>query len=159
MAIFYAWLLYLFVTLTYWWYWLILLIVLAYWFCSYHDCPAHFDIYVHTVVYLVVLVIDSFACILSWSSLSMLFLSLFILIVTACMWTWVIYLYFAWLCVAWLLSSVWLHVACPCGPHTYPLISDPLVFGHFFHSGSHFCKSEALCVFASPTELDDGSRV
>ena len=101
MTIFYAWLLYPFTTLTYWWYWLILLIVLAYWFFSYHDCPAHFDMYVHTVVYLVVLVIDSFACIVSWSYLSMLFLSLFILIVIACMWTWVIYMYPAWLYVTW----------------------------------------------------------
>ena len=57
----------------------------------------------------------------------MLSLSLFTLIVIACMWTWMIYLYFAWLYVAWLPSSMWLHVACLCGPHIYPLTSNPLV--------------------------------
>ena len=78
---FYAWLLYPFGTLTCWWYWLILLLVLAYWLCFYHDYSTHFDMYVHIAVYLVCLSVDSFACILSWSSLSMLSLFLFILIV------------------------------------------------------------------------------
>ena len=45
-------------------------------------------------------------------------------------------------------SFVWLHVACPCGPHIYPLPSNPLVFGHFLHFGSHYCKCETFCVFA-----------
>ena len=80
MAIFYAWLLYRFWTLTYWWYWLIILIVLAYWFCSCHDYPTHFDMYAHIAIYLVCLSIVSFSCILSWIFSSMLSLLLFILI-------------------------------------------------------------------------------
>ena len=57
------------------------------------------------VVYHLTWCVDSLACISAWSSLSMLSLSLFILIVIACVWTWVIYLYFAWLYGAWLLFS------------------------------------------------------
>ena len=45
-------------------------------------------------------------------------------------------------------SFAWLHVACPCGPHFYPLTSKSLGFGHSFHLGSHYCKCEAFCVFA-----------
>ena len=81
MAILYTWLLYPFVTLTWWWYWLIRLLVLAYWFCSCHDYPAYFGMYVHIVVYLVCLTVDYLACILTWSSLSILCSLLFILIV------------------------------------------------------------------------------
>ena len=80
-----------------------------------------------TVVYHLTWWVDSLACILSWSTLSMLSLSLFALIVIIYMWTWVIYLYFAWLYVAWLPSSVWLHAISPCGPHIYPFTSNPLV--------------------------------
>ncbi|KAL6327390.1 hypothetical protein AAG906_019703 [Vitis piasezkii] len=40
----------------------------------------------------------------------------------------------------------------------YPLTFNPLVFGHFFHLGSHFCKCEALCVLVSLTELEFRSR-
>ena len=43
-------------------------------------------------------------------------------------------------------SFVWLHVACLCGPHIYPLTSNSLGLGHFLHFGSHFCKCEAFCV-------------
>ena len=46
------------------------------------------------------------------------------------------------------LPSAWLHVACLCGPHIYPLISNSLGFGHSFHPGSHYCKCETFCVFA-----------
>ena len=35
----------------------------------------------------------------------------------------------------------------------------PFSFGHFLHSGSHFCKREALYVLVSPTELEVRSRV
>ena len=79
--IFHAWLLYPFPTLTCWWYWLILLIVLAYWFCSCHDYPTHFDMYVHFFVSLICFSVDYLACILSWSYLNLLSLLLFILIV------------------------------------------------------------------------------
>ena len=43
-------------------------------------------------------------------------------------------------------SSAWLHVACTCGPHFYPLTSKSLGFGHSFHLGSHYCKCETFCV-------------
>ena len=43
-------------------------------------------------------------------------------------------------------SSAWLHVACPCGPHFYPLTSKSLGFGHSFHLDSHYCKCETFCV-------------
>ena len=46
------------------------------------------------------------------------------------------------------LPSAWLHVACLCGPHIYPLTSNSLGFGHSFHPGSHYCKCETFCVFA-----------
>ncbi|RVW27546.1 Gypsy retrotransposon integrase-like protein 1 [Vitis vinifera] len=43
-------------------------------------------------------------------------------------------------------------------PQIYSLTSNPPVFGHFFHLGSHFCKCEALCVLVSLTELEFRSR-
>ena len=58
MVIFYAWLLYPFATWTCWWYWLIILLILVYQICSCHDYPAHFDMRVHFVVYLVCLSVD-----------------------------------------------------------------------------------------------------
>ena len=64
--IFHAWSLYPFGTLTWWWYWLIHLLVLAYWFCSSHDYLTYFGMYIHIVVYLVCLNVDYPACILSW---------------------------------------------------------------------------------------------
>ena len=79
--IFHAWLLYPFGTFTWWWYWLIRLLVLAYWFCSSHDYPTHFDMFVHFAVSFICLSVDYFVCILSWSYLSLLSLFLFILIV------------------------------------------------------------------------------
>ena len=124
------WLLYPFGTLACWWYWLTLLLVLAYWICSCHDYPAHFDMYVHIFVYLVVLVLTLLL---------------------------VYYLDHLWACypccilldchvIVWLMcghgwytcnmpdyllhnfsSPVWLHVACLCGSHIYPLTSNPLV--------------------------------
>ena len=46
------------------------------------------------------------------------------------------------------LSSAWLHVACSCGPHFYPLTSKSLGFSNSFHLSSHYCKCETFCVFA-----------
>ena len=46
------------------------------------------------------------------------------------------------------LPFAWLHVACLCGPHIYPLTSNSLGFGHPFHPGSHYCKCETFCVLA-----------
>ena len=46
------------------------------------------------------------------------------------------------------LPSAWLHVACLCGPHIYPLTSNSLGFGHSFHPGSHYCKCETFYVLA-----------
>ena len=79
--IFHAWSLYPIGALTWWWYWLIRLLVLAYSFCSSHDYPGHFDMYLHFVVSLICLSVHYLAFILSWSYLSMLSLLLFILIV------------------------------------------------------------------------------
>ena len=45
-------------------------------------------------------------------------------------------------------SSAWLHVACSCGSHFYPLTSKSLGFGHSFHPSSHYCKCETFCVLA-----------
>ena len=91
--------------------------------------------------------VDSLTCILFWSSLSMMFVSLFILIVIAFLGghDWYI-LYSAWLYDAWLPSlcmiacrlSMWVAYLSPC----LPLSS----LGHFLHSGSRFCKCETLCV-------------
>ena len=58
----------------------IVTLILPWLFCSLH-------MYKLTVVYHLTWCVDSLACILSWSSLSMLSLSLFILIIITCMWT------------------------------------------------------------------------
>ena len=97
--IFHAWSLYPFGALTWWWYWLIRLLVLAYWFCSSHDYPPHFDMYVHFVVSLIVLVLIILLlyyldhiwacypyCYSFWLSYSRL----------TCVWTWMIYLHSSW---------------------------------------------------------------
>ena len=102
-----------------------------------------------TTVYHLAWHVDSLVCVLSWSSLSMMFISPFVLIVIVslilCV-DMVIYLRFAWLCVAWLPSfcviacrlTVWV-------AHLSPYL-QPSSFGHFLHSGSHFSKCETLCV-------------
>ena len=108
--------------------------------------------YRFTIVYRLTWWVDFLACTLSWSSLSMLSLSQFILIVITCMWTWAIYLYFAWLYVAWLPSSVWLHVACPCGPHIYPFTSNPLVSVIYFIPALTFASVRpCVCLFLWPS--------
>ena len=135
--IFHAWSLYPFGTLTWWWYWLIHLLVLAYWFCSSHDYLTYFGMYIHIVVYLVCLNVDYPACILSWSYLSMLSLLLFILII--------VIFSFSFLCGhGWYTCSLHdclvhdcsfpmcLHVACLCGLHIYPLTSNLLVLAISF---------------------------
>ena len=81
--------------------------------------------------------------------LSMMFISLFILIVVA-------------FCVDMsdisctlldcmtrdCLPSAWLHVVCLCGSHFYPPTSNSLGVGHSFHLGSHYCRCETFCVLA-----------
>ena len=57
------------------------------------------------------------------------------------------------------LSSIWLHVVCPCGPQIYPPTSNSLGFGHSLYSSSHFCKCEASCVFVTPNEPEIRNRV
>ena len=54
---------------------------------------------------------------------------------------------------------MWLHVACLCGSHIYPLTSNPLVLVIHFSFGSYICKCEALCVIVSLIELVVRSRV
>ena len=135
MVIFYAWLLYPFATLTWWWYSLILLPVLTYWLYSCHDYPTHFDMYAHIIVYLVCLSVVSLACILSWLFFLACYLCCYSFWLSysrlAYVWTWVIYLYFSWLLGAWLLFfcvfsrclSMWI---------TYlSLYLQPYGFGHF----------------------------
>ena len=141
---------------------MILLIVLAYWFYSCHDYPAHFDMYVHISIYLVVLVLTLLlvyyldhlwacypCCYSSWLLYSRL----------ACVWTWMIYLHSTWLPVAWLLFS---YVIACCLSMWVAYLSPYLQlssFGHSFHFCSYICKCEALCVLVSLTKLVVRSRV
>ena len=119
----------------------IVTLILPWLFCSLH-------MYRFIVVYHLTWWVNSLACTLSWSSLSMLSLSQFILIVITCMWTWVIYLYFAWLYVAWLPSSVWLHVAYLCEPYIYPFTSNPLVSVIYFITALTFASVRpCVCLF------------
>ena len=113
-----------------------------------------------TTVYHSVWHVDSLTCISSRSSLSMVYIFIVFLSVYhgLCGHEW--YTCTLLDCMVHDYPSfVWLHVACPCGPHFYPLTSNPLVFGHFLHFGFHFCKCEALCVLDSLTEPDVRSRV
>ena len=117
----------------------IVTLILPWLFCSLH-------MYRFIVVYRLTWWVDSLACILSWSSLSMLSLSLSILIVIACRWTWVIYFVLclivrcmtAFLCVIACCLSVW-------AAHLSSYLQSS-GFGHFLSFGSQFYKSEALCV-------------
>ena len=72
--------------------WLIILYCLAHWlrFLPWLSWSPH--MHTLTTVYHLVGHVDSFAYIFSWSSLSRIFISLFHLIVIACMCAWVIYL-------------------------------------------------------------------
>ena len=93
--------------------------------------------------------VGSLACISSWSSLSMMYIC-------------ITFYLFIMVCVdmndmpCTLLDcmlhdcppSAWLHVACLCWPHVYPLTSNSLGFGHSFHLGSHYCKCETFYVLA-----------
>ena len=98
------------------------------------------------VVYHLTWWIDSHVCILSWSSSSMMSVSLFILIIISCVWTW----WYICTLLDYVLHdcppSAWLHVVCLCGLHIYPLTSNSHGFDHSLHSGSHYCKCEAFCV-------------
>ena len=170
-----AWLLYSFGTLTCWLCWLIILIEdsnIAMFLCfiaifiwdidmlivliDYLTCLSivililpwlFYSLHMHrlTVLYLLTWCVDSLACILSKSSLSMLYLSLFILIVISRMWTWVVYSYFAWLYVTWLPSP------CDCMPlvhvgRTSIPLPPTLCFGHFFQFWLSLFASVRPCV-------------
>ena len=108
------------------------------------------SLHMHTLtpVYRLAWYVDSFACIVSWSSLGMTFVSLSIWLSYSCLPCvyMMIYLRFVWLCGAWLPSSAWLYASCLCGSHIYPPYLPLSSLGHFLHSGSRFCKCEALCV-------------
>ena len=145
------WLLYSFETLTCWWYWLILLIVLVYWFCFCHDYLVHFDMYVHIVVYLIVIVLTPLliyyldhlwacypCCYSSWLLYSRL----------ACVWTWMIYLLFVWLLVAWLLfSCVFACCLFVRAAHLSPYL-QPSSFDHFLHFDFIFANMRpCVCLF------------
>ena len=132
--------------LDYWWLNLIallsvLILILAWLFWSLH-------MHTLTTVYHSAWHVDSLTCKLFCSSLSMMFVPLFILIVVfslilcvhddisklcliACCMT-------ALLCVIVCRLSMWV-------AHLSPYLR-PSSFGHFLHFGSHFCKCEALCV-------------
>ena len=105
---------------------LIILLILVYQICSCHDYPAHFDMRVHFVVYLVCLSVDYldhlWACYPHYYSSWLLYFLLSLCvdlddIPVVCLTT----------CY---MTSLLLHdacVACLCGSHTYPLISNSLV--------------------------------
>ena len=107
------------------------------------------------VVYRLTWHIDSLACMLYWSSLSMLSLSLSVLNVITCVDLGDISVLclnvccmIVLLCVIACCLSVWI-------AHLSPYL-QPFGFGHFLYSGSHFCKCETLCVFVTLTELEVG---
>ena len=133
-------------TLTCWLYWLIISYCLAHWFWFCHDYFDHFTWPRY---------ITQLAVLFHWLAyyldrlLSMIFISLFILIVVA--------LYVDMSDISCTLldcmmhdcpPSAWLHVVCLCGSHFYPLTSHSLGVGHSFHLGSHYCKCETFCVLA-----------
>ena len=101
----------------------VLILILAWLFWSLH-------MHTLTTVYHSAWHVDSLTCILFWSSLSMMFVSLFVLIVVfsliLCVHWWYI-----WALPDCVLHDcpplAWLHVACLCGSHIYPLISHSLV--------------------------------
>ena len=52
------------------------------------------------------------------------------------------------------LSSAWLYVICPCGPHIYPFISNPLVLVISFISILTFASVRScVCLFSNQTEV------
>ena len=92
----------------------------------------------------------SLACILSWSSLSMLSISLFILIVIACMWTWLLYSIpcltvcrmIALFCVIACCLSVWV-------AHLSSYL-QPSGFSHFLRSILAFASVRpCMCLFSN----------
>ena len=131
-------------------YWLIISYCLAHWSWFCHDYSDHFTC-IHLPLY-----ITQFDMLILW-----------LVYPLDRLWAWCIYLSFFFylfimVCVDMsdisctlldcmardCLPSAWLHVACLCGPHIYPLTSNSLGFGHSFHPGSHYCKCETFCVFA-----------
>ena len=132
--------------LDYWW--LILLHCLAYWFWFWHDLFWSLHMHTLTIVYHSAWHVDSLTCILFWLSLSMMFVSLFVLIVIFSLilcvhvdiseFCLIVCCMIAFLCVIVCCLSMWV-------AHLSPYLR-PSSLGHFLHSGSHFCKCEALCV-------------
>ena len=132
---------------TCWLYWSIISYCLAHWSWFCHDYSYHFTC-IHSPLY-----ITQFDMLILW-----------LVYPLDRLWAWCIYLSFflsvyhglcghEWYTCTLLdcvvhdyPSFVWLHVACLCGPHIYPLTSNSLGLGHFLHFGSHFCKCEAFCV-------------
>ena len=147
--------------LDYWWLILLLCLALWPWFFSWLFWSLH--MHTLTTVHHSTRHADPLVGILFWSSLSMLSLYHYpsnrrILAYLVCVHWWYIWDLFD--CLSHdCLSAAWLHDACLCGSHIYPLTSTPLVFGHFLHFGSHFCKCEALCVLDSLSKPDVRSRV
>ena len=156
----YAWLPYSFGTLTCWWHWLILFIILAYWFCSCHDYPAHLGMYVHIALYLVCLSVDSLACILSWLSwimLSLIYIHLnYHTSCLACVW----YIPVLHDCfVPDCSSSVWLHALFTYVGHISILLAPTLWFWSFPSFRLLFLQVWGLVCVCTLTEIEVKSRV
>ena len=121
------------------------------------------SLHMHTLtpVYRLAWYVDSFACIVSWSSLGMTFVSLSIWLSYSCLPCvyMMIYLRFVWLCGAWLPSSAWLYASCLCGSHIYPLISHSLVSVISFILVLAFASVRPCVCACTLTEIEVRSRV
>ena len=114
-----------------------------------------------TTVYRLAWHVDSFACILFWSSfehdvcITIHLIVVFSLILCVDM---MIYLSIAWLHVAWLPFSAWLSVACSCRSRIYPLISNHLVSVIAFISVLTFANVRpCVCLYSDRDRLGVGS--
>ena len=114
-----------------------------------------------TTVYRLAWHVDSFACILFWSSfehavcITIHLIVVFSLILCVDM---MIYLSIAWLHVAWLPFSAWLSVACSCKSRIYPLISNHLVSVISFISVLTFANVRpCVCLYSDRDRLGVGS--
>ena len=126
---------------------LILLLCLAYllWFFPWLIWSLH----MHTLatIYHSTRHTDPLVCILFWSSLSMIFVSPFVLIIIFSL---ILCVYdISYLCLIACRRTILLCViACRLSmwdAHLSPYLS-PSSLDHFLHYGSHFCKCETLCV-------------
>ena len=145
--------------LDYWW--LIILHRLAHllWFC--HDCSDHFTC-IHSLLYIIWLDMLIHLLVYYFNHLWACCLCITILldcrILAYLVCTLMIYLRFVWLCVAWLLSFVWLRAACLCGSHIYPLVSHSLVSVISFILFSLLQVWDLVCA-CTLTEIEVRSRV